>query len=104
LLGRAVLWYGSEAVLRLTKCPGMMTKEEYRAALDKLSLTQEEVGELLSLSGRNARRYASGETDVPGAVEMHVRLWLERPEILDVVRRISAQIPKNQKGKKGKKV
>jgi hypothetical protein len=82
-----------------------MTREEYRAALDKLSLTQEEVGELLLLSGRNARRYATGETEVPGAVEMHVRLWLERPEILDVVRRISTEIRQAGKlktrGKKG---
>lgn len=72
----------------------MMTREEYRAALDKLSLTQEEVGELLKLSGRNARRYASGETDVPGPVEMHLRLWLERPELVEVVRRIADQTPK----------
>lgn len=75
----------------------MMTKEEYRSALDKLSLTQEGVGDLLKISVRNARRYASGETEVPGAVEMHVRLWLERPEILDVVRRIAAETGKKSK-------
>lgn len=80
----------------------MMTREEYRAALAKLSLSQEEVGRLLKISPRNARRYASGETDVPGAVEMHVRLWLERPEILDVVRRISIELEQPSVGRKGK--
>jgi hypothetical protein len=77
-----------------------MTKEEYRAALDKLSLTQEEVARLLRFSGRNSRRYAAGDTDVPGPVEMHLLLWLERPEILDVVRRISAELGQPKKGKK----
>jgi len=57
-----------------------LAKAHNRAALDKLSLTQKEVGELRLLSGRNTRRYASGETDVPGAVEMHLRLWLEIPD------------------------
>lgn len=66
-----------------------MSREEYRSALDKLSLTQEEVGRLLSVAGRTARRWASGEIPVPGPVEMHIRLWLERPELLAVVQRIS---------------
>ncbi len=68
-----------------------MSREEYRAALDTLSLAQEEVGRILHVAGRTARRWASGEIPVPGPVEMHLRLWLERPEILAVVRRISRQ-------------
>lgn len=69
----------------------MMTKDEYRAALGHLGLKQEEVGDLLGAGGRTARRWATGETPVPGAVEMHVRLWLERPEILEVIRRLAAE-------------
>lgn len=65
----------------------MMTRKEYRDALSKLGLTQEEVGKLLGAAGRTARRWASGEVEIPGPVEMHIRLWLQRPEILDVVRR-----------------
>lgn len=66
-----------------------MTKSEYRAALKALSLNQEEVGDLLDVSGRTARRWATGEIEVPGPVVMHIRLWLERPELLAVVRRLS---------------
>ncbi|MEQ1712883.1 MAG: hypothetical protein ABL908_15985, partial [Hyphomicrobium sp.] len=58
----------------------MMTKDEYRAALSQLDLKQEEVGRLLDVGPRTARRWAAGEIDVPGPVEMHIRLWLERPE------------------------
>lgn len=69
----------------------MMTRDEYRGALAALGLAQEEVGRLLGAGPRTARRWASGEVEVPGPVEMHVRLWLELPEILDVTRRIAAQ-------------
>lgn len=69
----------------------MMSRDEYRSALEKLGLAQEEVGRLLGAGGRTSRRWASGETVVPGPVEMHIRLWLERPEILDVVRRVAAE-------------
>lgn len=68
-----------------------MTKDEYRDALEALGLAQEEVGRLLDSGARTARRWASGETPVPGPVAMHIRLWLERPELLDVVRRIAAE-------------
>jgi len=67
----------------------MMTRDEYRSALAKLNLGQEEVGLLLGAGRRTARRWASGEVEVPGPVEMHVRLWLERPEILEVVRKVA---------------
>lgn len=69
----------------------MMTRDDYRVALDRLGLAQEEVGRLLGVGGRTARRWASGEVDVPGPVEVHIRLWMERPEILDVVRKIAQQ-------------
>lgn len=67
----------------------MMTRDEYRDALAKLGLAQEEVGRLLGTGGRTARRWATGEVEVPGPVETHIRLWLERPEIIDVVRRVA---------------
>lgn len=64
----------------------MMTKDEYRAALERLALTQGEVARLLGTDARTGRRWALGEVAVPGPVEMHLRVWLARPEILDVVR------------------
>lgn len=69
----------------------MMTTDEYRSALGRLGLKQEEVGALLDAGRRTARRWATGETPVPGPVEMHIRLWLERPELLGVVRRIAEE-------------
>jgi hypothetical protein len=69
----------------------MMTREEYRKALAHLDLAQEEVGRLLGAGPRTARRWASGEVDVPGPVEMHIRQWLERPELLEVTRRLAAK-------------
>lgn len=69
----------------------MMTRDEYRSAIGQLGLSQEEVGVLLDAGRRTARRWASGETPVPGPVEMHIRLWLERPEVLEVVRRLARE-------------
>ena len=66
-----------------------MTTDEYRAALKKLGLSQQDVGRLLHAAPRTVRRWATGETELPGPVEMHIRLWLERPELVQVVREIS---------------
>lgn len=84
-----MLYRETQAVRDKMTC--MMTREEYRAALEKLDLAQEEVGRLLDVGPRTARRWASGEIEVPGPVEMHIRLWMERPEVLEVVRRLAAK-------------
>jgi len=81
----------------------MMTRDEYRAALARLELAQEEVGRLLGSGPRTARRWASGEVVVPGPVEMHIRQWLERPELLEVTRALAAKrddvLARGRKGK-----
>ncbi len=82
-----VSWNWHEIQDRMTTM--VMEKKEYRSALTKLGLAQEEVGSLLDVGGRTARRWASGEVQIPGPVEMHIRLWLHRPELLDVVRKIA---------------
>lgn len=69
----------------------MMQFDEYRGALAKLGLSQQEVGRLLGASPRTARRWATGEAEVPGPVEMHIRMWLDQPGLLDDVRRIAAK-------------
>lgn len=68
-----------------------MSREEYRRALAQLGLKQEEFGLLLDVGRRTARRWASGESAVPGPVEVITALLLERPELLTVVRRIAAE-------------
>lgn len=70
-----------------------MTTEEYRSAIGHLGLTQEEVGRLLGAYKRTARRWASGETEVPGPVATMIRLWLERPELIVVVRTLKWGTP-----------
>lgn len=74
----------------------MMSKDEYRAALATLGISQQEVGRLLGAGERTARRWATGETDVPGPVEMHILQWLERPELLEVTRRLAARARKGK--------
>ena len=69
----------------------MMGRDEYRAALGRLCLTQEEVGLLLGAARRTARTWASGETPVPGPVEMHIRMRQHLPELLDVFRRLASE-------------
>jgi len=67
----------------------MMTKAEYRAAIAALGMRQGDVGDLMGVDRRTSRRWANGEVAVPRPVELHLRLLLERPELLPVVRRIS---------------
>jgi hypothetical protein len=70
-----------------------MTTAEYRQALGQLGLTQSEVGALLGFTDRNSRRYALGETPVPGAVATMIRLWLLRPELVGIVRSLKWGTP-----------
>jgi predicted transcriptional regulator len=50
-----------------------MTRTEYRQALRSLSMTPYKVAKYLGVSRRQAHRYASGETGVPGPVAMVLR-------------------------------
>lgn len=66
----------------------MMTSDEFREAIDKLSLSQSDVARLLNIDGRTVRRYAGGDAPVIGPVELMLRLLVARPALLRVVRRI----------------
>lgn len=68
-----------------------MTRDEYRAALGQLALTQEEAGRILGVEGRTVRRWASGAVAVPAPIELMVRMWLELPELVDVARRMARE-------------
>lgn len=50
-----------------------MSPKQYQQALDDLGLTQVGAGEFLGVSERTARRYVSGETEVPVAVALLLR-------------------------------
>lgn len=78
----------------------MMSKEEYRSALAQLGLTQGEAGRLLNVADRSSRRYATEEDTIPGPVEVMLRLWLERPELLQVVRRMADERSQSKKTEK----
>jgi DNA-binding transcriptional regulator YiaG len=50
-----------------------MTKNQYRAALDRLGLTQAAVAEWLKVDERTSRRWALGEVAIPEAVAKLLR-------------------------------
>jgi hypothetical protein len=55
-----------------------MTAKQYRAALDKLGISQLAAGELFGVGARTSRRWALDEARVPAAVAMMLRLMLDR--------------------------
>ena len=64
-----------------------MTKEELRSALYTLGLNQSEFARLIGVEPRQVRRWVAGDTVIiPGPVTVLVRLWLMRPELVEVVR------------------
>ena len=68
-----------------------MTRDEYRAALGQLALSQEEAGRILGVDGRTIRRWASGAVAVPMPIELIVRMWLELPELVDLAKRLARE-------------
>lgn len=63
-----------------------MTHHELRDALSALNISQVELGRLLDTQDRTVRRWVSGSTPVPGPVAVLVRLWLLRPELVEISR------------------
>lgn len=54
----------------------MMTANQYRAAIEKLGLTQNGAAAFLGVSERTGRRFALGEVAVPSSVAMLLRLMI----------------------------
>ena len=61
-----------------------MTADEYRVALASLGLSQESLAIAVGASPRTGQKWALGETRVPGAVAVILRLLLARPELVSV--------------------
>ena len=55
-----------------------MTANEYRAALDRLGLTQTGAAWLFRADERTSRRWARGERSVQGGVQILIELMLDR--------------------------
>jgi DNA-binding transcriptional regulator YiaG len=53
-----------------------MTANQFRAALDRLELSQLGAARLFGADGRTARRWALGERSIPPAVAILLRLLL----------------------------
>jgi hypothetical protein len=53
-----------------------MTTKQYRAALDRLGLSQAKASALVGADPRTGRRWALGESDVPECVAILLRLLL----------------------------
>jgi DNA-binding transcriptional regulator YiaG len=64
-----------------------MTANQFRAALDRLELSQLEAARLFNANGRTARRWALGERSVPEPVAILLRLMLAGKLTVDDVER-----------------
>jgi transcriptional regulator with XRE-family HTH domain len=53
-----------------------MTANQFRAALDRLGLSQLGAARLFGADGRTARRWALGERSIPPTVAILIRLML----------------------------
>ncbi len=67
-----------------------MTPTELKELLRRLGISQVGFGQLLGVHGRAAQRWCSDDTEqIPGPVAMIAGLLNERPELLEVVRRLA---------------
>jgi DNA-binding transcriptional regulator YiaG len=67
-----------------------MTKEEFKRGIDRIGYSQEGFARLVGASPRTGQKWALGETRIPGAVAILLRLMLARPEIKPVIEDIGA--------------
>jgi hypothetical protein len=61
-----------------------MDEDEYRAALEKLGISQQAVGRLFMVGARTSRRWALGEARIPVPVAMLLRLMLKKKMKLEI--------------------
>lgn len=55
-----------------------MTPADFRAALDRLELSQSEAARRLGVDPRTVRRWIAGDRRIPGPVVELLRTWLAR--------------------------
>lgn len=73
---------------------------EFREALKEIQLSQAELGRLVGVDPRSGRRWALGEREIPGCVELVLCLLRERPELMSVLKDIRAKRSAPAKPKK----
>jgi hypothetical protein len=56
----------------------VMTKEQYREAIDALDLNQVQAGRFIGVGPRTSRRWALGEAPIPRATAMLLRLMVRK--------------------------
>lgn len=62
-----------------------MTPTQFRAAIEKLGLSQEKSGLWLGLSARQGQRYATGDAEIPEPVAKLLRLVIRLKIPIDEV-------------------
>jgi len=68
-----------------------MSHDEFRDALAALGMTQRDAAGVLMVDERTSRRWALGESEIPGPVEVLIRLWRDNSRTLETTRRILAE-------------
>jgi hypothetical protein len=61
-----------------------MEADEYRKTLERLNITQAAAGDLFEVGARTSRRWALGETRIPKAVAMLLRLMHKKHLKLEI--------------------
>jgi hypothetical protein len=74
-------------VNRKSKRRKLMTKKEYRRALESLNLNQTTAADLLRVGLRTTRRHANGEARIDGPTTGLIRLMVEGTVSIEEVRR-----------------
>lgn len=80
-----------------------LTADEFRAALASFGFTQQGFAAALGYSGKTGQRWAAGDTVIPGAVAVIVRLLLARPEQVSVLAEIAPMPKAARKSNAGRK-
>lgn len=63
-----------------------MSPTQYRAAIDKLELSQVKAAKLVGVDERTSRRWALGQTSVPEAVAILLRLLMAKKITIEDVK------------------
>lgn len=68
--------FAPRKIRELRAVKGPLTPEQFAYALSEFGLDHNEAGEWLGLNGRQGRRYANGELEIPIAVSKLVTLMM----------------------------
>ncbi|MCM8760828.1 MAG: type II toxin-antitoxin system MqsA family antitoxin [Candidatus Omnitrophica bacterium] len=76
---------------------GLLTMEQLKEIRQKLGYTQEEMADLLGVGKKSYLRWEKGLYLQNKAMDRYIRLIAENPENINILKRISENLPKEEK-------